>query len=271
MQALHKTNDLIPDPKKLKTTVIPAEDIAGWFLPFEIVFGMVYWERIGMYVLLMFVATILFGWIIPMQQRYALLAKAEFMIEKTQLAHLVWTEQCELLKMEPILEPAYKVDEKGKVMMDDDKEPIADELDLDDWVTELDMEGRIIEHDDGMLASIHTLDNKYIASLFQRIFNKRQETTGQFEYDKVGWTTKLLKILGLHALTGFKWFFTKSKQYAPVVFAGTKRGGREFGGWLAQHKLRFAGAIVLGTVLILFGNWIYWGMQWLFSFLGWAI
>lgn len=253
MQALHKTNDLIPDPRKLKEKEIPAEDIAGWFLPFEITFGMVYWQTMGMFLLLAFVGTILFGWIIPMQQRYALLAKAEFMKERTQLGHLTWEEQCQIIRFEPILEPAFKMDEDGKPIKDLDDDLIPDELDLEDWITELDLEGRIIEHEDGMLSTIHTLNNRYIASVFQRWFEAKVQGQGNFETDKKGWILKTLKY------------------YLPLLARGARKGAQDFGGWLNLHKARFGAAITLGFVIIMFGNWIWIGLSWLLNILGWNV
>lgn len=275
MQALHKTNDLIPDPAKLRTRVIPAEDIAGWFLPFEMVFGMVYWQTIGIWVLLAFIATILFGWIIPMQQRYALLAKAEFMKEKTQLGHLVWEEQCEILRFEPILEPAFKKDEEGKLMLDDNEDTIVDELDLDDWVSTIDMEERIIEHDDGMLSEVHTLDSSYLANLFQTMYAKRMGEHGSYETDKIGWFFKGLGSTGGKFVEGMKWtgknVMSGIRRYAPSVGRGAKSGAGGFRAWFGFHKARIAAAITLGIVLILFGNWIWFGMRWFLTLLGWTI
>jgi len=280
MKALYKTNPLIPDPSKLEVKVIPAEDIAGWFMPFEIVFGMVYWESLGLYLLLAFVGTVLFGWIIPMQQRYALLARTEFLKEKTQLGHLLWTEQAEFIRFEPILEPAMKEDAEGKLIVDEEGEPILDELDLQDWATTLDLDDRIIEHDDGVVSSVITLDANYVASLFNSMYHKRLGTQGQFSTDKVGWTLKNLKTLGLLILKdgrrglpilgrGIKKALRGTGHALKGLGGVTKRGLGGFGGWVKQHRVRFLGSFILGTLLIMFSKWILLGLRFLLTLIGW--
>lgn len=281
MKALHKTNDLIPDPAKLGVRVIPAEDIAGWFLPFEIVFGMVYWDTMGIYLLLAFVGTLLFGWIIPMQQRYRMLAKAEFMKEKTQLGHLLWDEQCEILNFEPILEPAFKEDAEGKIMLDEDEDAIPDDLDLEDWVTTIELEGKIIDHEDGVLTTVHTLDTRYIANLFQKMYERRLQQSGEFSTDKQGWAIKNLKVLGVHALIALKWAGVQLKQGASKLKQGgpilkqcgpiLRRGAGSFREWFGAHKRRFAASVALGVVLMLFGNWIWWILSMILRILGWDV
>jgi hypothetical protein len=276
MRALHKTNDLIPDPSKLEVTQIPAEDIAGWFVPFEVVFGIVYWDTWGLYLVLAFVATMLFGWIIPMQQRYAMLAKSEFMKEKTMLAHLTWDEQCEVIQFEPILEPAYKYDEEGKVILDADDEPVPDELDIEDWVTMLDLEAKIIDHEDGMLSAVHTLDSRYIANLFQQMYEARTKEVMEpsFSYDKMRWFTHTIG-RGLRAIgRGLKWSGGKARGGAGAIRTNAPSPGgglKRLGGWFSTYKLRFGAAIVIGFMVILFSNWIWWGLRLLLQLFGWMI
>lgn len=285
MAALHQTNDLIPDPSKLKTTVIPAEDIAGWFLPFEIVFGIVYYEQLGIYLLLALLVTVIFGWIVPMQQRYAMLAKSEFMKEKTMLGHLTWDEQCELIQFEPILEPAYKIDEEGRPILDSDHDPLPDELDLEDWISQLDLEGRIIDHDDGLLSQIHTLDNRYIANLFQQMYemrNQQEEQDPTFSHDKKRWLAHSLSNaaskLASGLSRGLRWSGGKAKgaggtmrNRAPSAGRATKSGSRRISGWFSANKMTFAGAVILGFMLILFSNWIWWGLEIVLQIFGWTI
>jgi hypothetical protein len=277
MKALHKTNDLIPDPSKLQVTTIPAEDIASWFVPFEIVFMLVYWEVWGLWLVVAFVGTLMFGWLIPMQQRYAMLAKSEFMKEKTMLGHLTWDEQCELIQFEPILEPAFKHDEEGEIMLDADGDPVPDELDLEDWVTMLDLEAKIIDHDDGMLSTIHTLDSRYIANLFQKMYDARlvqEKLDPEFRYEKTRWLTHNISNGLRVAVRGLKWTGGKIRGGGGVVRTSTPspRGGlQRFGGWLSTYRFKFGAAIILGFMVILFSNWIWWGLRSILHFFGWMI
>ena len=278
MKALHRLNPLIPDPTRLEKRVIPLEDIAGWLLPFELVFGIVYWDTMGLQILTAFVFTILVGYVIPTQARLSKLAKTEFLKERTQLRQLEWEEQCEIIQFEKILEPSYRLNEDRKdVILDEEGDPVADELDIDEWVTGMDMEGKLFEDDDGMMMPIHTLDSRYVANLFRRMehIRKNEATDGSFSHDKIGWISRLTK-------TGATFTANAVKKYAPMIGGSMKRGAvrassgarggaKGFGNWLGRYKRRFAAAFIIGFLTILFSNWILYYLKIMLAWIGWTL
>jgi hypothetical protein len=205
-----------------------------------------------------------------MQQRFAILARTEHMKETTQLGHLNWEEQCEIIKFEPTLEPAFKQSEDGKPIRDEEGDLLPDEFDDHDWITELDVDNRIIEHEDGMILETHRLDSRYVASVFNRMYKKHNPDEVSFTDDKLGWTLKAMigfgRVFGAKGVNGAKAAHRRMKTFG----RGGMMGVRGFGSWVSEHKTRILGSVAIGVLIIMFSQYIKFGLDWLFTILLWG-
>jgi hypothetical protein len=147
------------------------------------------------------------------------------------------------------------------------------------------MEGRIIDHEDGMVTSVHTLTPKYVAHLFNTMYERRTGESGNIATDKLSMVYHGLKFVGEkmvaaapHVKNALKRFYGGVKARTPTakekashakLNAKTKAKGTSR--WAGTFKNRFLFAIIGGFLLILFSNYILYALRYLFSFLGWVI